>query len=175
MAKLAWIRTSLALGPLVLGTVALPGCNPVGTQARQVETGFMGMEVRTLRRCMGEAHFYEIRDDGSELWAYTAPLTEDVAQIEISRATGPGTTFQRPRVEAGSPVERSSYGTSNQFEEGQVPPGNCVYLFTLRDGAVGAYRSRGRSNQNMNADAVCSVALKRCVPAVAAAAPASQD
>jgi hypothetical protein len=170
MAKLAWIRTSLALGAL-----GLLGCNPVGTQAQRVETGFLGMEARTLVRCLGEAHSYEIRDDGSELWAYTAPLTEDADQVEISRSTGPGTAFQRPRVESGSPVERSTYETSNQLEEGRVPPGNCVYLFTLRDGAVGAYRSRGRSHQNMNADAVCSVALKRCVPAVAAAAPASPD
>ena len=182
MATLAWIRASLGMragwGRIGLGIgagVVLLGCNPVGTEARRIETGLVGMEARTLRRCMGEAHFYEIRDDGSELWAYTAPLSEDVADIEITRSVGRGTAHQRPRVESGTPIERKSFETTSDLEDGQVAPGSCVYLFNLRNGAVGAYRSRGRSHQDMNADASCTVALTRCVPAVAAASAASSD
>ena len=171
MAKLDWIRASLGIA---LG-VALLGCNPVGVEAQRIETGFVGMETRALRRCMGDAHFYEIRDDGSELWAYTAPLSEDVADIEIARTTGRGTAHQRPRVEGGSPIERKSYDTTGEIEEGKVAPGQCVYLFSVSEGAVGAYRARGRSHQDMNADAACTVALTRCVPTVAATRPVSSD
>jgi hypothetical protein len=175
MAKLAWIRASLGLSSLGISMGALlVGCNPVGAEARRIETGFVGMEARSLRRCLGEPHFYEIRDDGSELWAYSAPLNEDVADIEITRVTGRGTAHQRPRVEGGSPVERETYETTRELEKGKVPPGSCLYLFNLREGAVGAYRSRGRSHQDMNADASCTVAVARCVPVVAAG-PASQD
>jgi hypothetical protein len=176
MAKLAWIRASLAMSLAVVSSGAiLLGCNPIGAEARRIETGFVGMEVRSLRRCMGEAHFYEIRDDGSELWAYTAPLNEDVADIEIARVTGRGTAHARPRVEGGSPVERESYETTSDVKEGKVPPGSCVYLFNLREGVVDGYRSRGRSHQDMNADASCTVALTRCVPVVATAGAASPD
>ncbi len=176
MGKASWIRASLvvSLGAASTGLLLL-GCNPVGAEARRIETGFVGMEARSLRRCMGEAHFYEIRDDGSELWAYTAPLAEDVADIEISRVTGRGTAHARPRVEGGSPIERESYETTREVTEGKVPRGSCVYLFNLREGVVDAYRARGRSHQDMNADASCTVGLTRCVPVVATTSPSSQD
>ena len=169
MAKLAWIRASLAIS---LGALLL-GCNPVGAEARRIETGFVGMEARSLRRCLGEPHFYEIKDDGSELWAYSAPLNEDIADIEITRVTGRGTAHQRPRVEGGNPIERESYETAPQIDKDKVRPGTCLYLFNLREGAIDAYRARGRSHQDMNADASCTVAVARCVPAVAAAPPSA--
>jgi hypothetical protein len=172
MAKiLVWIRASLVIS---LGAAWL-GCNPVGTESRRIEKGFFGMEARTLRRCMGDAHFYEVRDDGSELWAYTAPLNEDPDDVQITRVTGRGTAHARPRVEGGSPIERETFETAPDIEDGKVPPGSCMYLFNLRDGSVDAYRSRGRNYQNMNADALCTLALTRCVPVVASPGPASHD
>jgi len=154
----AWIGVCLAV---------LLGCNPVGKEALRIEKGFVGMSARSLRSCLGDAPYFEISDDGSELWAYSAPLAEDIADIEITRVSGRGTAFQRPRVENGSPIERETYETTRDVAKDEVRPGSCVYLFSVRDGAVGGYRSRGRSHQNMNADAACTVALQRCVPQTA--------
>jgi hypothetical protein len=170
MTKAAWIGASL--GSCL--AAALLGCNPLVQRAREVETGFIGMEVRTLRRCLGDAPFFEINEDGSELWAYSAPLKEKQADIEITRAVGSGTANQRPRVEAGAPIERKPILTARDAEENKVPPGSCVYLFTLRDGAVSGYRSRGRNKQDMRADESCTVALQRCIPS-APARPSGSD
>jgi hypothetical protein len=164
MAKLPWMRAALGS----FWGITVLACNPVGDEALRIQTGFVGMDVRSLRRCMGDAHIYEVREDGSELWAYALPLQEDIADIEISRTTGRGTAHQRPRVENGSPIERETYETTREVEEGKIAPGTCVHLFTLRDGAVNGYRGRGRSRLDMNADATCTVALQRCVPTVAA-------
>jgi len=155
-------RIGVSLGSCI---IALIGCNPLLEQARRVETAFIGMDSRTLRRCLGDAPFFEIRDDGSELWAYSAPLKERVSDIEITRATGSGTANQRPRIEGGAPIIREPILTARDAEANQVPPGSCVYLFTVRDGTIGGYRARGRTRQDVRADEACTAALNRCVPA----------
>ena len=144
--------------------VALLGCNPLVERARKVETAFIGMEDSALRRCLGDAPFFELREDGSELWAYTRPLNTKAADIEITRAFGSGTAHQRPRVEGADTIQRVPILTARDAQESQVPPGNCVYLFVVRDGTIGGYRARGRTMQDMRADESCTLELQRCVP-----------
>jgi len=161
------LRDSRAMGLAILSiglTALLAACfGGVGQKAADIQTHLVGLDVQKLKRCMGDAHYFEIRPDGSELWAYRAKLAETPADIEIVRAFGRGTASQRPRVESGNPIERKAH--EKEVAKGSVPPGSCLYLFTLKEGSVDQYASRGRTSTNLNADAACTVAINRCVPA----------
>ena len=157
---------------LAVGLGILSGCAGLGAQAERIDTELVKLDARSLRSCLGDAPYYEIREDGSEVWAYTSALTPVGQDIQITRSVGPGTAFQRPRVESGDPIERRTPDSAADEAAQSVKPGQCVHLFTVREGAVIRHQTRGRSYTNMNADAECTLALSRCVPEPSSESPA---
>jgi hypothetical protein len=147
-----------ALGAAVVALTA--GC--LSRTAATIEQGLIGMSSSDIRACLGDIQLVEPGDGETQVWGFVRPYEGQVADIEISLATGEGTGFKRPTVEAGNPEEAS--GILDGGRDRRVEAGSCLYLFEIHDGKVAEVRLRGRSFTNMNADAECAVSIRRCVP-----------
>ena len=123
------------------------------------------MPANTVRACLGDVEYVERLGESTELWAFVRPYEGQAADIEISIATGPGTAFKRPTVEAGNPEEVQ--GILDTGVPDRIGVGTCQYVFQLEQGRVRTSRIRGRSLTNMNADDECAMAIRHCVPEAA--------
>jgi hypothetical protein len=150
-----------AIPAVALGAALLAG-GCVSSTAKAIRSGLIGLPGTSVRACLGDIEFLEPRASGVELWGFVRPYEGEVADIEIALATGPGTAFKRPTVQAGDPEEKS--GVLEDGGPRRVAAGSCLYLFEMQGGKVTAVQLRGRSFTNMNADAECAVAIRRCVP-----------
>lgn len=146
---------------LVLLLVLLIAAGCVASRARKISAALSQMRASEVRACLGTAPFAEANPDGSETWVYTGSLSERAADITISRNFGPGTAFKRPQVEQGNPVERKSYEAKPSTE--RIAPGQCLFLFSVENGAVRSFKSLGRTSANLNADVQCAIELDECV------------
>jgi hypothetical protein len=155
---------------LLLGST----CVTLSPEAQRVTTGLVGIDARIIRKCLGDTVYLDIREDGSEVWAFAFATPEVAADVEVRRVTGQGTAYARPAVESGSPTERRNAGEAiSRLREGRVEAGQCLHVFTMVDGSVRQYFGRGRSAAGLNADSICISLIAPCVPPVPAN-PAAQ-
>jgi len=156
---------------VVLASALTASCAGVSAEAARIEGQLVGLRATTLRTCLGDAPYFEVRDDGSELWAYTDRVPTYDRSVEVSRAIGQGTAFQRPRVESGTPDEAAEGNTGSlAVDLATVARGQCLFIFGVDAGVVKNFESRGRSSSGLNADAICTTILDRCIPAAGGAA-----
>lgn len=158
----AAVWTALLLGP----AVASGGCTALTGDATRISEGLIGRDARAIRQCLGDAPYFEVNDDGSEVWAYTFATPEEGQNVEVSLASGQGTAYQRPLVETGSATERRNASEeTKRIAERSVDRGRCLHVFRVADGTVQSYVGRGRSASGLNADSICISLLSPCVPA----------
>lgn len=161
------IRSQRAHSYAFLAVLLCSACAGADANVARVQAGLIGLQARTLRTCLGDAPFFEIREDGSEIWGYAfnAP-SEQQGDIEFTRASGRGTAFQRPQVTRGAPTERDGGDNSAALESRKAGFGQCLHVFRVADGVVQSYTGRGRTVSGLNANTACTIALDRCVPEV---------
>jgi hypothetical protein len=154
--------TPIRVVAMSLGLMGLLSC--ASQYEREIETRMVGQAARDVQRCLGAAEYFDRRGDGVELWAYSAPLSEPQDVVEIERTTGRGTDSQRPRIQRGRPLIGSGRLEASVGHGGPVRPGTCLFVFEMRNGAVHAFQTRGRSRSNMNSDEQCAALVERCLP-----------
>ncbi len=142
-------------------------CASIAPKAARVREEVIGLRASTLQTCLGEAPYFEVLEDGSELWGYTDRSPDRGQSIEVSRALGQGTRFQRPRVEAGILDEEADSATGSiAIDLENVPAGQCVFIFSIDAGQVRSLEVRGRARSGLNADAACTTLIDRCIPSL---------
>jgi len=149
---------------LLLGAAAIFACSSLSPEAQRVARGFIGADVAVVRKCLGDALYLDIREDGSELWGFAFGTPEVGNDIAIRRVTGQATAYARPAIETGTPTERRNAGTgAERLLTDRIDAGQCLHIFAMVDGHVQSYVARGRNASGLNADSLCVSLLEPCI------------
>jgi len=151
----------------VTGACLLGACSTLSSRARRVAERFVGLDAAIVRKCLGDTVYLDVREDGSELWAFSFGTPEVGSDIAIRRVTGQGTAYARPAIETGSPTERRNAAEgARRLLEDRVDAGQCVHIFAMVGGRVSSYVGRGRDASGLNADSLCITLLEPCIDGV---------
>ncbi len=142
-------------------------CSSLGSRAQRVAERFVGLDAVIVRKCLGDTLYLDVREDGSELWAFAFGVPEVGNDIAIRRVTGQGTAYARPAIETGTPTERRNAGEgAERLLVDRVDAGQCVHIFAMVGGRVSSYVGRGRDKSGLNADSLCIRLLEPCIDGV---------
>lgn len=138
--------------------------------SKEVRDELMGMRERTLLDCAGAPDDLERLDEEGRgfLWVYLRPLPRRTGQdveIEADLGGGPAPVLSRgPRVISGDVSQSSGVAAPRRAtRKRKIAPGRCELIVELAEGRVVGLESRGRTTQNLNADADCVLLLAHCV------------
>jgi hypothetical protein len=162
------VAARLALLGLAVGCASL-----VGSRARAVHEGVVGLGGLPLRACLGtpDRLIGDLPDERA-VWVYYRPLDAQAPEDVVIEAEISGAPVRRPgpRVVQGDVRVDSLPLRPDELLERPVPPGSCRFVFDVGAGGIERLQVSGRTPANLNADALCAVQLEPCLRATPAAA-----